>query len=295
MTILSTKLEHPATLRTLEGLADLGVTVRYLSVKEDGQLDMSALEENLDASVVLVTLAYINSEVGVVTDCRGVRRILDAAEKKTGQHIILHVDGAQAPLWAPCQLVRIGADLLSLDGGKCGGGKGIGVLAMKRGVRIAPLLRGGGQEMGLRPGTEPVHLIAAFATALLEAQRHWESRSDAVAAVRDYTFVEIAKQIPTAIINGPQGEWRVANNIHISIPGIDAEFAVITLDTNGVAASTKSACSSKGGGASTVVLAMTGDEVRATSTLRFTLGPDTTTHDIDQMLDVLTTHLATLK
>ncbi len=93
------------------------------------------------------------------------------------------------------------------------------------------------------------------------------------------------------MINGPVEEERVANNIHISIPGIDAEFAVITLDTHGIAASTKSACSSKGGGASAVVLAMTGDEARALSTLRFTLGPDTTTHDIDLMLMVLTKHV----
>ncbi|MCU0678414.1 MAG: aminotransferase class V-fold PLP-dependent enzyme [Candidatus Pacebacteria bacterium] len=295
MTILSTKLEHPATLRALEGLADLGVTVRYLSVNIDGQLDIPSLEEQLDASVVLITLAYINSEAGVITDCRDVRRLLDAVEKKTSQRILLHVDGAQAPLWAPCQLVRIGADLLSLDGGKCGGGKGIGALAMKRGVRIAPLLRGGGQEMGLRPGTEPVHLVAAFATALVEAQSCWQQRTEAVARVRDYSFAEIAKRIPTAVVNGPQGDARVANNVHISIPGIDAEFAVITLDAHGIAASTKSACSSKGGGASTVVLAMTGDETRALSTLRFTLGPDTTTAQIDQMLDVLTKHLSTLK
>ncbi|MFM2339716.1 MAG: hypothetical protein RLZZ360_352 [Candidatus Parcubacteria bacterium] len=294
MTIVSTKLEHPATLRTLDGLAAEGVTVVYAPVREDGQLDMVTLRTLLDASVVLVTVAYVNSEVGVITDTRAVRRLLDEVEKKLGTKILLHVDGAQAPLWLPCQLVRIGADLLSLDGGKCGGGKGIGALVMKKGVTVLPLLRGGGQEMGLRPGTEPVHLVAAFATALLEAQESWQARSETVTLVRDYAIAEIAKRIPTAVLNGPLGSDRVANNIHISIPGIDAEFAVITLDTHGIAASTKSACSSKGGGASAVVLAMTGDEARALSTLRFTLGPDTTTDDIDQMLAVLTVHIQTV-
>lgn len=291
MTIISTKLEHPATLRTLEGLAALGVKVVYAPVKDDGQLDMAALRTLIDNSVVLVTLAYVNSEVGVITDTRAVRRLLDEVSKKTGTEILLHIDGAQAPLWLPCQLVRIGADLLSLDGGKCGGGKGVGALVMKKGVTVAPLLRGGGQEMGLRPGTEPIHLVAAFTTALSEAQRGWQSRSEAVTKVRDYAMAEITKRIPKATLNGPMGPDRVANNIHISIPGIDAEFAVITLDAHGIAASTKSACSSKGGGASAVVLAMTGDEARASSTLRFTLGPDTTTFDIDQMLVVLATHL----
>lgn len=291
MTIISTKLEHPATLRTLEGLAALGVKVVYAPVKIDGQLDMAALRTLIDSSVVLVTLAYVNSEVGVITDTRAVRRLLDEVSKKTGTEILLHIDGAQAPLWLPCQLVRIGADLFSLDGGKCGGGKGVGALVMKKEVTVAPLLRGGGQEMGLRPGTEPVHLVAAFATAMSEAQRGWQSRSEAVTKVRDYAMAEITKRIPKATLNGPMGPDRVANNIHISIPGIDAEFAVITLDTHGIATSTKSACSSKGGGASAVVLAMTNDEARAMSTLRFTLGPDTTTFDIDQMLVVLATHL----
>jgi cysteine desulfurase len=263
-------------------------------VKEDGRLDMVALRALVDESVVLVTLAYVNSEVGVISDCRGVRRILDEKEKEYGTAIRLHIDAAQAPLWLPCDLSRLGADLLSLDGGKCGGGKGIGALVMKKGVTVAPLLRGGGQEMGLRPGTEPVHLVAAFATALSEAQSAWQSRSETVTRMRDYTIAEITKRIPTAILNGPVGDDRVANNIHISIPGIDAEFAVITLDTHGIAASTKSACSSKGGGASAVVLAMTGDEARAMSTLRFTLGPDTTTHDIDMMLTVLTKHVETV-
>lgn len=291
MTIISTKLEHPATLRTLEGLAALGVRIVYAPVKIDGQLDMVQLRTFVDDSVVLVTLAYVNSEVGVITDTRAVRRLLDEVSKKLGTEILLHVDGAQAPLWLPCQLVRIGVDLLSLDGGKCGGGKGAGALVMKKGVTVAPLLRGGGQEMGLRPGTEPVHLVAAFATALGEAQSSWQSRSETVTSVRDYAITEITKRIPKAVLNGPVGQDRVANNIHISIPGIDAEFAVITLDTHGIAASTKSACSSKGGGASTVVLAMTGDEARASSTLRFTLGPDTTTAQIDQTLDVLCEYL----
>jgi cysteine desulfurase len=292
MSVVTTKLEHPATLRTLAGLETLGVRVVYAPVKSDGQLDMVTFRSLIDDSVVLVTLAYVNSEVGVVTDCRAVRRLLDEVEKRHGAKILFHVDAAQAPLWLPCALPRIGADLMSLDGGKCGGGKGVGALVMKKGVTIEPLLRGGGQEMGLRPGTEPVHLIAAFATAFVEAQESWQSRSAATSSVRDYAMNEIAKRIPEAVLNGPSDRNRVANNIHISIPGIDAEFAVITLDTHGIAASTKSACSTKGGGASTVVLAMTDDLDRATGTIRFTLGPSTTTADMDWVITVLADHVA---
>jgi cysteine desulfurase len=292
MTVVSTRLEHPATMQTLAHLAHKGVVIRYAPVTEQGVIDLAALRGLIDASVVLVTLAYVNSEIGAVTDCRAVRRLLDETALST-RRILLHVDAAQAPLWLPCSLSRLGADLMSLDGGKCGGGKGIGALAMGKGISLVPILHGGGQEMGMRPGTEPVHLIAAFATALAEAQQQWQARWTAVTAVRDYAFAQIATRIPTAIVNGPLADRRVANNVHISIPGIDAEFAVITLDVHGVAASTKSACSSKGGGASQVVLAMTGDETRAQSTLRFTLGPDTSQEDIDKMLQILTKHVTT--
>ncbi len=291
MTVLSTALEHPATRRTLEALKTKGVVVRDIPVTEEGLVTMSGLKSCLDESVVLVTLAYVNSEMGAISDCRAVRRQLDEVEKRYGTSIIFHVDAAQAPLWLPCALPRLGADLVSFDGGKCGGGKGIGILAMRKGVTVSPILYGGGQEAGIRPGTEPAHLVAAFATAFRLAQTGVEERSRAVLGVRDYAFNQITKALPQAVVNGPRGDNRVANNIHISIPGIDAEFAVITLDAKGISASTKSACSSKGGGASTVIMAMTGDEARAMSTLRFTLGPDTTTHDIDQMLAVLTLHI----
>ncbi|MFM2424031.1 MAG: hypothetical protein RLZZ70_420, partial [Candidatus Parcubacteria bacterium] len=239
MRILSTKLEHPATLRSLEALAKQGVHVVYLEVTPQGKLVLDSLTSQLDELTVLVTLAYVNSEVGVITDCRGVRRILDTAKKQFGTTVLLHIDAAQAPLWLPCSLSRLGADLLSLDGGKCGGGKGVGALVMQHGVRISPLLYGGGQEMGLRPGTEPVHLAAAFATALQEAQAGQVARATTVTKVRDYCMAEINRRIPGAILNGPRGDERVANNVHVSIPGLDAEFAVITLDVHGIAASTK--------------------------------------------------------
>jgi cysteine desulfurase len=295
MEIITTALEHPATLRTLDGLATKGALVTTVPVTAVGHIDMKALATAVSTKTVLVSVAYVNSEVGTITECRDIRRVLDKAEKTFGTTILLHIDAAQAPLWLPCDLTRLGADLLSLDAGKCGGPKGAGVLAWRKGVTIAPLLRGGGQEMGIRPGTEPLPLVAGMTVALEEAQAGWPERAGAVMAVRDYFLALVEAMLPTAIINGPSAILRVANNVHISIPGLDAEFAVITLDVHGIASSTKSACSSKGGGASAVVLAMTGDEVRALSTLRFTLGPDTTTEDIDRTVSVLKTHLETVQ
>lgn len=294
--IISTKLEHPATLKTLEALEKRGVSIAYAPVTSEGHIDMIILPTLLNEKTVLVTLAYVNSEVGTITRCREVRRVLDRYQtRQEGQErILLHVDAAQAPLWLPCELSRLGADLFSLDAGKFCGPKGCGVLVFLKDVKFTPILHGGGQERGFRPGTEPLPLIVGTAKALTLAQSEVKERVKRVADLRDYFFDELVKHIPQVIINGPDGDARVANNIHISIPGLDAEYAVVVLDTAGISASTKSACSSKGGGASSVVLAMTDDLARASSTLRFTLGPDTTTEDIDRAVAALTTHVLTL-
>lgn len=291
LSIVTTKLEHPATLKTLEGLAVEGVEIIFAPVTEVGTVDLKQLESVLKETTVLCSFSYINSEVGAINKVRDIRRVLDLYGKKVGHKILLHVDAAQAPMWLPCDLPRLGADLLSLDAGKCCGPKGVGVLAMQKGVAVSPLLRGGGQEMGLRPGTEPLPLIVGAATALVEAQADCGEVGARVALVRDYFLAQIAEKMPQAIVNGPLCDSRAPNNVHISIPGLDAEFAVISLDAKGIACSTKSACSTKGGGASTVVLAMTGDEARALSTLRFTLSPDTNKEDIDFVVKSLVSHV----
>jgi len=289
--IISTKLEHPATLNTLEALEKRGVSVVYAPVTEEGHIDMKELPTLLNKKTALVTIAYINSEVGTITRSREVRRVLDRQQTATGNHILLHLDAAQAPLWLRCELSRLGADLLSLDAGKFCGPKGCGILARQKNVELMPIFYGGGQEAGLRPGTEPLPLVVGTALALELAQSGREERATHVAVLRNYFFIEIKKQIPVAIVNGAAGEARSPNNVHISIPGLDAEYAVVVLDTAGISASTKSACSSKGGGASAVVSAMTNDHARASSTLRFTLGPDTTKSDIDRTIITLAEYL----
>ncbi len=289
--IVTTHIEHSATGETMARLARRGVRIVYVPVTDDGVIDVDILESLLTDQTVLVTVSYVNSEVGAITRCRDIRRIIDGYTKKSQTTIALHIDAAQAPLWLPCDLPRLGADLLSLDAGKMNGPKGCGVLAMRKGMQVSAIVGGGGQERGMRPGTEPLPSIVGCTVALELAQHNWQERAARVSTVRDYFLARITDEVPNVIVNGPLGNDRVANNVHISIPGLDAEFAVITLDAQGIAASTKSACSSKGGGASAVVLAMTGDEARATSTLRFTLGPDNTTADIDVAILTLTQHL----
>ena len=292
MEIITTAIEHPATLRTVEYLAEEGVTVHYVPVNGVGQVELNELAKLLSQKTVLVTVAYVNSEIGTIQDLGAIARVIKKHNHETGATVLLHTDAAQAPLWLPCELVRHGVDLLSLDAGKFCGPKGVGVLARVKGVELRTVAHGGGQEAGLRPGTEPAALVVGLATALTLAQTDWKTRAEKSLLVRDYFMNELIKTIPSVILNGPAGSDRVANNINISIPGLDSEFAVISLDVAGIAASTKSACSSAGGGESVVVMAISQDSRRAASTLRFTFGPDITKEAIDQTVPILAAHVA---
>jgi cysteine desulfurase len=287
MEIITTAIEHPATLQTVEYLALAGVTVQYVGVNAVGRVDLNRLATLLSVRTVLVTIAYVNSEIGTIQDLGGVARVIKKHNRTTGALTLLHTDAAQAPLWLPCSLNQLGVDLLSLDAGKFGGPKGIGVLARVKGTQLRTVVHGGGQEASLRPGTEPVALVVGFALALTLAQDDWKERQEKVAAIRDYFFKKLTNTMPALIINGPLGQDRVANNVNVSISRLDSEFAVISLDVAGIACSTKSACSSAGGGESTVVMAISNDKARASSTLRFTLGPDTTKEEIDRTVTIL--------
>ena len=290
--VLTTAIEHPSLLKPLEALQDCNVVVDYVPVAETGEIILSELQQRLTPEVVLVTFAYINSEVGTI---QPVRALGHAVREYAAQHDIdiwLHLDGAQAPYWVSCQWDSLRVDTLALDAGKCGGPLGAGALLHGVGRTLVPLQRGGGQERGLRAGTEAVIQIAGTGAALAAAQAQWRTRAAAVRVVRDAAWQHCRTLLPQVYINGSEGDARVANNLHISLPEIDTEYATVVLDAHGVAVSTKSACAGAGGGASAVVLAMTGDAARAHSTLRFTLGPETTHEDMERVFQILQRHCA---
>jgi len=287
MEIVTTHIEHPSITKVLSVLAATGVVVRYAEVDSEGKISLPALAAVLSPKTVLFTFAYANSEVGVVQNVTRLVREVRRYEKEQGTRIYVHLDAAQAPLWLSCSMGRLGVDLLTLDAGKCQGPKGVGVLAFRGVADLLPIMYGGGQEQGIRPGTENVAAIVGAATALVLAQRDYETRTKKVAIVRDAFIANLQKVWTEAVLNGSTGENRLANNINISLPGFDTEYAVVYLDAHGIAASTKSACAGAGGGESTVVAAMTGDTKRATSTLRLSLGPDTTQADMKKVLNIL--------
>lgn len=287
--IIATAIEHPSILEVLRDLEQQGVVVKYVPVDEAGRVDEKALLALLSPQTALVTFAYANSEIGTVQDVKRLTRCIRKFNTEHGTKIRTHLDASQAPLWLPCQVPPLGVDMMTLDAGKCEGPKGVGVLVVRGGVPLCGFVRGGGQEQALRAGTENTPLIVGAATAIVRAQKHHQENATRVAGQRDLLAAALSSSLSNVVVNGATGERRIANNLNISLPGLDTEYAVVVLDSKGVAASTKSACSGAGGGQSTVLMETTGDAARAASTIRFSLGPltDLTPANIDLITTTL--------
>lgn len=289
MEIISTPVEHPSVTEVLTALAKRGVRIKYATISAEGVVEVSAVTAQLSPKTVLVTVSYVQSEIGVVQPIVAIARAVRAYARTHEQRIVVHTDAAQAPLWLPCQLDALQVDAISLDAGKCHGPKGVGVLAWHSHLSLTPSLYGGGQEFGLRSGTEATALIVGASVALVTAQAEHKEVATRVTKLRD-EGIQALTTIPDLVLNGSPTN-RVANNINVSIKGVNAEFAVISLDQAGFAIATKSACSGATGGGSTVIQAMTGDVERAGTALRITLGTATTLKQVQDFVGALKRHI----
>jgi cysteine desulfurase len=310
---VTTMIEHPSVLEALRTLEREGLYITYLPVDSDGRVDPKLLREAINDETALVSVQMVNSEIGTIQDIhefakeiRHQRGLRKATLQKRGKSsaedfpmsaavaatnissgsftsplpLYFHCDASQAPLWLPIQVEKLGVDMLTLDAQKMLGPKGVGALYIKRGVEVEPVLWGGGQERGLRSGTENVVLAGAFAQALADAQAGVATAVPNVAALRNALLQEIQTRVEGVELNGAAGEWRVANNVNISIRGLDAQMAVIALDAEGVAVSTRSACSSDDEEPSYVIKALGKDDAHAKSSIRMTLLPRATMGDV---------------
>lgn len=287
MEVITTGIEHPSVSKVFDYLTELGVSVKKVAVDEVGKVVLSDLKDLLSEKTVLFSVAYANSEIGTVQSTRSIKKILKKVEDKFQSQIYFHVDAAQTPLWLNCQFSSVGADLLTFDSLKCCGPKGVGMLIKDRRVKLVPVVKGGGQEQNLRSGTENVAGIVGAGVAFSLAQKDYVARAEKTRKVRDKGIEILLKNINGSVLNGPTGEARLANNINISIPGFDTEYAAVFLDSRGFAVSTKSACAGAGGGESSVVMETSSDPARALATLRFTLGPDTTVENLQSLTETL--------
>ena len=289
MEVVSTKIEHPSVINVLAYLRTKGIKIKWAQVNKKGKIDLDYLKNIITDKTILFTTSLVNSEVGVIQEISSVRKVISKINIDT----IIHVDAAQAPLWLNCQLEAIKADIMTFDAGKFCGPKAVGFLVRNKRVNLLPVFYGGKQESGLRPGTENVVGIIGAAEAFVWAQSidKIADRARRISEVRDLTIKYINTKISEAVLNGPDGDGRVANNINISLPGIDTEFITVVLDKAGFAVSTKSACSGSDTGKSYVVEEITNNLEVANSTLRITLGIDTTYSETKSMVDVLRHHL----
>jgi len=302
MHFITSLIEHSSVLECFRELEELGAKVDYAPVKENGVIDPRVIAKLLKPETVLVSIGYANNEIGTIQPIREISKVLrnfpenknlktEIGSRSEKRRPVFHCDASQAPLYLDCMVTRLGVDLMTLDGHKMYGPKGVGFLYVKRGTRLSPILHGGGQERGTRSTTENVSGIVGLAHAFEIAAAKRKKESARLAKLRDYCYSNILQNIgiERVVVNGDLKD-RLPNNINISIPGLDTEFAVLKLDAAGIACSTKSSCLGSDGGSYVVrALGRGGSaETRALSTLRFTFGRDTTKNDVNYLVKVLT-------
>jgi cysteine desulfurase len=260
-------------------------------VLADGRVAVNQLHQLIDDNTVLVSIMYANNEIGTVQPLREIgqliKRIRDQ-RRKVGNNmpIYLHSDACQAASYLDLQTARLGVDLLTLNGGKIYGPKQSGILYVKAGTILSPFIVGGGQEHGLRSGTENIAQAVGFAKALDIAQtiRHQEAKR--LHDLQHYFYKALGQKMPQATVNGSQ-KFRIPNNIHITIPGTDNERVLISLDEQGIMAAAGSACSASDEEPSHVLRAIGLSNSEARSSLRLTMGRATTVAELKQLIKVL--------
>ena len=286
--IIASSIEHDAVLEPCKDLEQMGFQITYLPVTSEGKIRPSDLKNALSPDVALVSIMYANNEVGTIQPIRALAEI--AHDSGT----LFHSDAVQATGKIPIDVKAIGVDMLSLSSHKINGPKGVGALFVKSGVRLAPILHGGGQESLLRSGTENVPGIAGFGSACRLARERMQLYNERVTAMREYLIARVLKEIPHSRLNGSSAD-RIPNNAHFTFFGVNGEDLIIKLDEYGVAASTGSACSVKKQKPSHVLKAMGFSYEEITGSLRLSIGLQNTQQEIDRAVVVLESALRELR
>lgn len=286
--IITSSIEHEAVLEACKDLENMGFVVTYLPVTGEGLIRPSDLKNAMSKDVSLVSIMLANNEVGTI---QPVKELTEIAHQ-TG--VPFHTDAVQAVGKIPISVESLGVDMLSMSSHKINGPKGIGALYVKSGMKIAPIIHGGGQESELRSGTENVPGIAGFGKACELAANRMDQYQTVVAGMRDYLVERVEREIPHSRLNGSRIE-RTPNNAHFTFFGVSGEDLIIKLDENGIAASTGSACSVKKQKPSHVLKAMGFSYEEITGSLRFSLGMQNTKEEIDRTLGALSSVVRELR
>ena len=268
--IVSSTIEHDAVLKAL------GDNITLVAPSKKGNIAPRDIQAAIRPDTQLITIAIANHELGTIQPLRDIAEVIRAERRRrleAGEPtpIYLHTDASQGAGQIDINVARLGVDALTLNAGKIYGPKQVGLLWCNRMIRLQPLVRGGGQERGLRSGTENVAGTIGFAVALELAQQHRNSENKRLRQLRDQLQNQLTEAFPWAIVSGDQ-KRRLASHLHISFPGIDAERLVFMLEQKGVLVATGSACAANSGTRSHVLEAIGLAPEAADGSLRLTLG-----------------------
>jgi cysteine desulfurase len=282
--VVTSNVEHPSVLEAVEMLAAEGFDTRLAAAGTDGLVPPDAVAAQLGDAPALVSIQLANHETGALHD------VAEAFARARALGAVVHADAVQAFGRVPIDVRALGVDLLSMSGHKVGGPPGIGALFVRRGVRIRPLLAGGAQEAGLRPGTTPAVLAVGFAAAARAAEQQRDAVSARHARLREMLVTGLRRRAPFTILNGPDGR-QLPNTLNMSFPGHSRESLLMNLDLAGVRVSAGAACASGSSTPSPVLEAMQLDEARVACAVRVSFGPRSSERDVDALLDALETSL----
>jgi cysteine desulfurase len=272
--IITTKIEHDCVLNSCKWLENQGYEISYLDVDENGFVDIEQLKNTIKKNTILVSIIHGNNEIGTIQD---LKKIYDICKKN---NVYFHTDACQS--YTKTELNSDHADLITLNSHKIHGPKGVGALFIKSGIKLTPLLHGGGHERNIRSGTENVPAIAGFGEAVKIALQN--NKKELMVKYRDILIENILK-IPHTRLNGPISEERLCNNANFSFKGIEGESIIGYLDIEGICASSGSACSSHSLEASHVLTAIGLNHEEAHGSLRLTISRFTTEEEINFVLD----------
>ncbi|MEK9147491.1 MAG: cysteine desulfurase family protein [Patescibacteria group bacterium] len=293
--IITTTIEHKSVLEPIKYLEKQGkIEATYIKPNKEGIINPKDVENSLRENTSLITIGYVNNEIGVIQPLKEIGYIVNK-HKKIVKELVFHSHVTQAISYLDCDLDKLFVDAISVSAHKIYGPKGIGALITKKNISLKPLFYGGGQEQGLRSGTLNVPGIIGFAKAIQELQiTNYKLQIVKIKNLRDKLTNGIIKIYPKIKIVGSIEE-KIPNNLSLIFQSIESQIMLIALDQAGIAVSTGSACQAKGVESSYVILALGYSQQDATSFIRFSLGKYTTEKDIEYTLDKLEKIIKKLK
>ena len=286
--IITTEIEHPAVKETLYFLESLDFKVTYLPVYENGIIRIDDLKEAITDETILITVMHANNEIGTIQPIEEIGKIA----RENG--IKFHTDAVQSFGKIEVDVEKLNVDLLSLSSHKLNGPKGVGAIYIKKGTRLTPLIHGGGQERGIRAGTENVPGIVGFGKACELASQQLDEHYEKLSSIRDELIEKVLATIPEAYLNGDT-ENRLPNLVNFRFKAIEGESLILLLDAKGYQASTGSACSSNKLEASPVLTALGLDPVDVHGSLRISLAPESDSFDVDEFVNIIAESVSRLR